>query len=286
MGTRRSQAVQDILDGSIVEAKEAPKRTRRIKAVISPDERTTIEPKEKTDWMWLVEKMARQHWRRLAIKIKVRGWLLAGKPAQLDAASAMIRARGLEDVLEAKMEAITDPVEREQMAQRVTNEGLCEFWRRSIPGLWFPSNSIKAGLKENWGVLGYRVKERGSRGALAEAVFVSALRSDTLGRDWPREKTEGLDWIYLGPSDPPPPIHTAVAHTMGPMGPCSSIKRHEYIVSPTLRFEVAIARAIENKLSDEGLADTLHHYGEHGLGACRSQGYGKFDLISIEEIDE
>lgn len=248
---------------------------KKAEAVEGGDEgRTAVVKKSPTDWMSLIKQVAEDHWRTLEVTIKVRDRLLAGKPASLDAAQAMIKARGLEDVLEAKLEAVTDPIERAKLAEEASTAGLCEFHRRDgYPGIWFPTNHIKAGLKENWSVLGLRVEHRGSRGALAEGVFVFS----------PSENPVERDWVWLGSS--PDGVHTAVAHTTGPSGPVSSIKRHEYVLSPELTFRIAIAQAIAEKLPDDAMARTLYHFGEHGLGACRSQGFGRFDLVNIRELE-
>lgn len=240
--------------------------------------RTIIRAKTPTAWADLLAIASEKAWRKLRVTIQLRDWLMAGKPASLDAANAMLKARGLEDHIEAVAD-IVDPEERAQAIERVaTDEGLCEFSRRpGKEGVWIPSNNIKAGFKENWSVLGLRVAVRGSRGALAEGIFVCSAGAS----DMP---TEERDWIRVGAA--PDGVHTAVSHTMSPKGPVSSIKRSEYVIRPLLSFEVWIAATavVADKISDDELAATLIHFGEHGLGACRSQGFGKFDIASVEEV--
>lgn len=255
-----------------------PKRvdTTAAAPVDTAPKRVIVRAKDPTAWAGLLKQAQQQAWRTLRIEIQVRDKLLAGKPASLDAAQAMLKARGLEDMM-ATAEDIVDPTEREQAAERIKkDEGLCEFVRREgKPGLWMPANNIKAGFKENWSVLGLRVAVRGSRGALAEGLFVAGVG------DTPEER----DWIYVG-SESDVKVHTAVSHTTGASGPQSSIKRHEYVTRPKIVFDVmmATAKAVADKISDDELAQTITHYGEHGLGACRSQGFGKFDVIAIQEI--
>lgn len=233
-----------------------------------------VRPKKPFDWDAALELSRREHWRRLEVTIQLREWLLAGKPATLDAAKAMLRARGLEDAIEAV--DTSNPEALAAAAAEVVDEGLCEFHRRpEKPGLWFPTNHIKAGVKENWSVLGYRKQITGSRGALAEGLFIhsSALR---------QEETRELDWISLGSA--PDGVYTAVAHTTGPRGPVSSIKRHEYVIRPTITFVIVVAHKVTEKIPDQEFADMLVHFGEHGLGACRSQGFGRFDVLRVREI--
>ena len=163
--------------------------------------------------------------------------------------------------------------------RQASEAGLCEFHRRDgVKGIWFPCNHIKAGLKENWSVLGLGMEKRGSKGALAEGMFVySDIRSDA-------GKLDGLDWIYLGTE--PDGIEEGVVHTNGPKGPMSSLKRNEFVVGREITFYINIAVDVHAKFGgDEGLAKTLVHFQHHGLGASRSQGFGKFDLLSVEDVD-
>ena len=242
--------------------------------------RTTIRAKTPQDWSSLIRKASDDHWRRLRVTIQVREWLMAGKPASLDAANAMLKARGLEDHMEAVAD-IEDPHERAQAAERVAvEEGLCEFSRRpGKPGLWIPANNIKAGFKENWSVVGLMNTVRGSRKAIAEGVFIFCADS------WEMPTAE-RDWIYVGPDDPKPLVHTSVSHSIGPKGPMSSIKRNEYVVRPIISFDMYAANAssVDDKLDDADIAKALVHFAEHGLGACRSQGYGKFDIVEVREV--
>ena len=233
-----------------------------------PKKVVQIRRRSSEDWMSFLKRSAEDHWRILRITIQFREKLHAGKPAQLDAAEAMLKARGLEAAIEAVN--IDDPNELAEAAAETVNEGLCEFHRREgKPGIWMPSNHVKAMLKENWSVLGYRQSQRGSRGALAEGVFVFST-----------DPTDP-DWLYIG--EKPDGVDTNVSHTTGPKGPQSSIKRNEFVWQKRLTFDVKIAKAIANKLDDELFADMLHHASEHGLGANRSQGQGRFSIVNIEE---
>jgi hypothetical protein len=254
----------------------APKKKTEsnITETATPAKRVTIVRKSSMEWKQLLEQVKTNHWRRLIVTIQLRDKLLAGKPANLDAAEAMIKARGLGDVVEARLEEVTDPAERAKLAESAATVGLCEFHRREgKPGIWFPTNNLKAMIKESWSVLGFRVSERGSRGALAEGTFVYSMA----------EESEERNWRYLG--EKPDGVYTGVAHTTGPSGPVSSIKRHEYVVRPKLTFEVAIEAEVNAvKLPEEKIARMLYHAGEHGLGACRSQGFGMFDVVDVHEV--
>lgn len=262
--------------GNVKKKKAAAKESPAVEGEEKP-KRTIVRVKDRSAWAALLKAAKDEGWRKLRVEVEVRGMLLAGKPANLDAANAMLKARGLEDMI-ALPEDITDPVERERAAASIAkDEGLCEFVRREgKTGLWIPSNNIKAGIKENWSVLGLRVSSRGSRGALAEGIFVVG-----------EGEGEDKDWVCVSEKPEPDGVHKAVAHMTGAQGPVSSIKRHEFVKSPRLVFYmiIATAAAVADKVSDDELAKCFEHFTEHGMGACRSQGHGKFDVLSIEEVE-
>lgn len=255
-----------------------PRQKKDPAAATAPAPRVNIRAVSSSQWDRLLASAKASHWRTLRVVIQIRAEIHAGKPANLDAANAMLKARGLDDFV-ATADDVTDPTLRQELARTVADtECLCEFYRRSgKPGIWMPANNIKAGLKENWSALGLRVQIRGSRGALAEGAFVVA--------DLPEWDGPELDWINLGAE--PSGIRTMVAHTMSVSGPISAVKRHEYVERPQIAFQIRFSKAasVDEKFDDRNIADMLVHFGEHGLGANRSQGFGKFDLVSVEEIE-
>jgi len=239
----------------------------------SPKVPAIIQPKNRMQWGALLAEVAEKKWRRIQVTIKVRDKLLGGKPKHLDAAKAMLAARGLEDQIEALPE---EPGLRAAAAAQASEEGINEFHRRpGKSGIWLPLNNVKAGLKENWSVLGYRREYIGSRVSLAEAMFVYSIQP-------PDAPSIERDYFYLG--EKPDGIDTSVCHSDIQGVRMASIKRNEYLIAPTISFEICIASEITQKLPDNALAAVLLHYGEHGLGASRSQGNGKFDLISVEDV--
>ncbi len=239
----------------------------------SPKAPALIVKKNAMQWADLLKQVASNKWRRIRVRIQLREYLYAGQPRHLDAATAMLKARGLEDQIEAIPD---DAAARAAAAEQVSEEGICQFHRRAgKPGIWFPTNNIKAGLKENWSVLGFRQAHLGSRVSIAEALFVYSV---------PPEGSPAVerDYIYLG--EKADDIHTSVCHSEVRGQKLASIKRNEVLHRPILEFEIAIAREIEQKLPDESLAASMLHFAEHGLGASRSQGIGKFDILSIEDL--
>lgn len=239
----------------------------------SPKTPAIIQPKNRMQWDNLLKQVASNKWRRIRVKIQLRELLYGGQPRHLDAANAMLAARGLGDQIEAIPD---DPTARAEAAERVSEEGICQFHRRpGKDGIWFPTNNLKACLKENWSVLGFRQAHLGSRVSIAEALFVYSVPPDG-------SPAVERDYIYLGPG--PDGIATSVCHSEIRGQKMASIKRNEFLKQPVLEFEIAIAREIVQKLPDESLAASLLHAAEHGLGASRSQGIGKFDILEMQDL--
>lgn len=239
----------------------------------SPKTPAIIQPKNRMQWDALLKQVATNKWRRIRVKIQLREFLYAGQPRHLDAATAMLKARGLEDQIEAIPD---DAASRAAAAEQVAEEGICQFHRRpGREGIWFPTNNLKACLKENWSVLGFRQAHLGSRVSIAEALFVYSVPPEGSP---PVER----DYIFLG--DKPDGVATSVCHSEVRGQKLASIKRNEFLNRPILEFEIAIAKEIEGKLPDESLAASLLHAAEHGLGASRSQGIGKFDILEMADL--
>lgn len=153
-------------------------------------------------------------------------------------------------------------------------------FKRDDSGLYIESRQVKAALKEStnilfagelWGatlrrnakgedVIGYRGK--GPRSFFAERVFVSP------------------DKLYLGRSEPDG-VELVIGHIVGAQGPRSTLGYHEYAVGSKITFDVLVAHDV---IKNEQWADIWNHAEENGLGAMRSQGYGRFDVLAWDEV--
>jgi hypothetical protein len=227
----------------------------------------SIEKKERVDWSALLGAARATHWKHMLVTIRFREQVHGGKPAALDAAKAMIKARGLEDQIVPLPE---DPEGREVAAEEASLSGLCEFYQREgRPGCWFPSNHLKAMFKENWSVLEFSRKVRGSKTKLAECLFCYGVNE------------EDREWLWMG--DIADGTDTRPCHTQTPQGKISTIKRNKFVEGVQISFVVRLARDVEHAVPDDYFAAMLVHAESHGFGANRSQGHGTFDLVDIKE---
>jgi hypothetical protein len=129
-------------------------------------------------------------------------------------------------------------------------------------GLYIEARQVKAGLRENVNVLhgSQRVgpTRKGARGFFAERVFVTP---DRLYLD--RREPDGIELI--------------IGHLGGPQGPRSVLSYHEYVAAPaTIDFTVLVA---EDCIPQDWWPRVWTLFEQNGLGATRSQGFGRFDLV-------
>ena len=65
-------------------------------------------------------------------------------------------------------------------------------------------------------------------------------------------------------------------------GPRSTIKYVDYVDSPTITFHI---RLLNDGLIDIDHIKTMFEYGAtHGMGAERSQGWGRYSVVDIKQI--
>jgi hypothetical protein len=140
-------------------------------------------------------------------------------------------------------------------------------FKRGELGLYIEARQVKAALKESCNILfaGERVgpTKKGAKSFLAERVFVSP------------------DELWLGRTEPDG-IEMVVGHVSGPQGPRSTLGYHEYVRQAEITFDVLVTR---DSIEQKWWPALWTHMEENGLGALRSQGYGRFDVLEWEAID-
>lgn len=139
-------------------------------------------------------------------------------------------------------------------------------------GLFVWSRAVKALFKECASMLRVTVQKIGSKQILQHGFEIKG--------------PDKADRIYLGKKEADGfdegPIHVDTAQ-----GPRSAIKRVDYVTDVKLTFEVWVlttAAAEKRHVGEEELRKMLTFGQENGLGADRSQGHGKFDVIEFERI--
>lgn len=229
---------------------------------------------------------------RYRVSLRFTGRLLGGTPKRADIVEGWLRTKtGVDDVSEVRAMMvrvledqgieITPDMTYEEMvdvSKRVAGDHMANGFRQDASGLYIESRAVKAMLKEAVNVLFGGNKERwgvtrkGPKSAMAEWVFPVEDRVHL-------QRPDG-DGGYLSVMEPDG-LHLLIGHVTGPQGPRSTLSHYEYVVQPYLSFEVF---SLQDRVTQEQWHQTLRYAQENGLGAVRSQGFGRFKVVGFEEV--
>jgi hypothetical protein len=204
----------------------------------------------------------------------IEGWLrtkMEGKDAEtMEMVRSTLNELGWSVGPDTPMEEIQEAYKKLALT-KVTNGFKQELAGRRR-GLYIETRQLKAMLKEATNILyaGERwgVTKKGPRNFLAERVFVRA--------------TDSSDFLFLGRQQPDG-IEMVIGHVSGPQGPRSTLTYHQYCFSPTVEF---VCLSLNDCITEEQWVEMLTLCEEGGLGALRSQGHGKFNVLGIERIEQ
>lgn len=217
---------------------------------------------------------------RYRARLQFRDKVMGGTPKDPKLIEGWLRAKaGIEDVEEVRRAVLRTLAEQgadvregmtyeevEAAAEKIAGTKETTGFKRGEHGLYIESRQIKAALKETTNILyaGERVgpTKKGARNYLAERVFVSP------------------DQIFLGRTEPDG-IEMVVGHVVGPEGPRSTLGYHEYATRAEIEFDVLVTK---DCIPPEWWPELWVHMQENGLGALRSQGYGKFDILAWDRV--
>lgn len=203
-----------------------------------------------------------------AVTIQVRDRVCGGMPRNKDLIANWVKAStGYDDEKTAKL--------IQEDADLVVNEVAEKSWigfGKDEKGLLIPCRNVKAMLKQSASLLGITKKKRGSKQILAEGLEVKA--------------PDGGDRIHLGKEEPDGTDESAI-HVMTAQGPRTALRRMDYVTKPLIKFNVWVLKTAPQEsrhIGENELVEILTHAQENGIGASRSQGEGKFDVVEFSKI--
>lgn len=236
------------------------------------------------------EELLKEHkvqiYHKFLIKAKTENRLLGGWPKNPSTELAMLEARANKGLV--KPETVEEARSRIQQAssdnpEEETEKARMKAWtgfKSDEVGIYMESRQVKAGFKETATTLGLTATHRGVRQVLQHSFFARG--------------TKHPDRIYLrrSPSDDadsilqePDGYEELVAHVIGPQGPRSTIKLHDFVEPDTyFDFEIWFADPKEGRMNEKFLAHCMALAQENGFGCSRSQGYGRVKFLTIEKI--
>ena len=210
---------------------------------------------------------------RYMVRIRIRERIDGGVPKDPKLIEAWVKAStGFDDEITKKQveEHLSELEETVALTEAIeaTAERMWRGFKRDENGPYVEARQVKALLRESATLLRVTVKKRGSKQVIQHGFEVKGpLVESRIYLEKGKEGTEER------------PIHVMTAQ-----GPRSALTRTDFLERCEAQFEVWILKTApqETRHIGEGdLVELLRHAQENGLGANRSQGSGKFDVIEF-----
>lgn len=179
----------------------------------------------------------------------------------------------------------------------VVEEKASAMWtvfKQDKTGIYLEGRQVKAMFKESANILREMLVKAEGKGKVAKGAERSRftnLKSRIAERLFVVE-----DQIYFARNSPGGSLDSSTAfltgpdgseerpiHVQTPMGPRTALKRTDYVRAGTqITFTV---KTLNDGVADkELLAVLLEHSSDNGLGADRSQGFGKFKVVGVKDL--
>ena len=221
------------------------------------------------------------------VEIQIRDKICGGMPKNKDLIEAWVKSttkyndeQTIAQTDEARAVLLEEVTERSWNGFPGDENGIF-LWARQIKALFKECATMlrltvaKSGSKQ---ILqhGFEIKSPDAKAVNADRIYlhgaVPATDRSPCGVVGPKPKADGF---YEGP------IHVQTAQ-----GPRSAIKRVDYVEKALVKFEVwvlATAAGESRHVGRKELEKMLTFGQENGLGADRSQGMGKFNVVKFEQ---
>ena len=210
-------------------------------------------------------------WKRYAVELRFTTPFASSTPKNPKDIEAMLIARAPSEAeLRKRKDAGEEIVPLDELGEQVAEEvkaseeverGYATF-KRDGKGLYYEARCVKAHIKDCANQLQGFLEIKALKSKVANRVYVEPAK------------------IYLGKSEPDG-NETRIVHAMTMKGPRSSLKTIDYVDRPTLKFTL---KMLDDGVVDEAILKAIFEYGgEHGMGQERSQDWGKYELMELEE---
>lgn len=145
-------------------------------------------------------------------------------------------------------------------SEHLASEKQTNGFKVDVNGPYLESRTVKACLKENTNILfaseRWGATKKGPKAYVAERIFI---KPDHLS--FGVSAVNGVD-LFIG-------------HVSGPQGRQSNLTYYEYVTNAVLEFDVLVT---EDAIKHDQWMRLWVQAQENGLGALRSQGFGRFDI--------
>lgn len=199
--------------------------------------------------------------------LRTKSGLVSGSQQILFDLIRIMRAQGIEVGPDATLEEAMSAYEsasRDAALDKQTNGFLAD----EKGGLYLESRQVKSLIREVTNVLyaGQRwgATKKGPKSFVAERVFVNP------------------DELYLGVHEPSGTLEF-VGHITDKLGPRSTVTKYQYVERARIAFTVMV---LHNSVENQHWSEMWNLAEEEGLGALRSQGFGRFDVEVWEPVEK
>ena len=211
-------------------------------------------------------------WKFSEVELRFTTPFAASVPKNPKDIEAMLVARAPSDAeLRRRKEAGEEITPLDELAEQVAEEveateevqrGHATF-KRDEKGLYYEARCVRAHIKD-------------CANQLQGLLGIKALKSKVANRVYVKPER-----IYLDKQEPDG-NEVRIVHTITPKGPRSSLKTIDYVDKPTLKFKLKV---LDEGVIDRDILEAIFEYGgEHGMGQERSQDWGKYELVKLEEV--
>jgi len=208
------------------------------------------------------------------LTIKVRNRICGGVPKKPEAIEGWIKASMSDSSrIDTLISETKEAMKVDQLDAAAIEDLKKSCWngfKSDENGLYIEGRQIKAAFKEAANVIKNTVDITAFKARIAERLFV---------------KEEKVYLHVLEATD----SYEGVVHAMTAQGPISALKRVDFVEAPEITChlkilnEPMITKGKKRLKIDQYLDLLLEYMSENGLGAERSQGNGKFEVLRIEE---
>jgi hypothetical protein len=203
------------------------------------------------------------------IRLVFRDRVMGGYPKNPKLIASWIKARTGhdDDITRQQVEAAN-----EAMEMQAIEDSTWTGFPSDANGLYLETRALKAAWRESLSVLQIFVKKTGSKQIYQHAFFV--------------EGEQHQDRVYLGRMEPDGDLERAI-HPSTPQGKRSALKRTDFVERAEITYLLKVLDTASQEKRHLGMSElrkALALMQDNGLGADRSQGFGKFDVVELEQI--
>jgi len=202
-------------------------------------------------------------WKKYEVELHFTTQFASSTPKNPKDIEAMLLARAPSKPPEnpTPLPELAEQVAEEVEAAEEVERGYATF-KRDEKGLYYEARCVRAHIKDCANVLQTWLGIKALKSKVANRVYVEP------------------DKIYLDKSEPDG-NETRIVHAMTMKGPRSSLKTIDFVDKPVLKFTLKV---MDDGVIDEKILKAIFEYGsEHGMGQERSQDWGKYEMVRLEE---